>query len=518
MRNSDHTDKLYILGLDGLTPELISAWSQKGLMPNLKRFLHEGYNSVMTGEMPPVSPPAWTSIFTGRTMKNHGIVDFGRESAEGDNRLTDSRDRCAYSMWELAGLQDVESVTVNVPISWPPQPSDEKWLTQADLITGMHSPSLEEAIWPLGNIEDICSHNPEYIIDVNSEWYGDDAVLREALLTMTSKRLEMLEYFLNRRNPRLITSVFVAVDRILHPQYHRMLQNGFNESDLNNQMAESIFEVHRKIDHVIGAMMQRCGKNDTVMIVSDHGFGPRYGDVNLNRIFQREDLTIRNENGQFKPECFHQGSFTTASVNLMERQHEGIVKHQDYVRTLWKMRKALSEATGIADGRLICADHIWSRNSLKEAFQPGWDLAVSFDNWGWTPCRDEISNSLNKDGESTFWFNIDRTGGTHRPEGVFGLWGHGVKPFNGIVNHNGKSDINRVKHVDVLPTAFRLLGITVPDDVEGTVVNCAIDESISPLITGEPAGKRIFKNKDLYSDSDSEYDETMKRLQAIGYA
>ena len=52
-------------------------------MPFLKSFLTEGVQAGLRTIVPALTPPAWTSLMTGRTPGHHGVFDFFRmESPE----------------------------------------------------------------------------------------------------------------------------------------------------------------------------------------------------------------------------------------------------------------------------------------------------------------------------------------------------------------------------------------------------------------------------------------------------
>jgi len=68
--------KVFLLGLDGLTLNMVKPYIEAGLLPNLKKVLDEGAYGILRSTIPPVSGPAWVSLTTGKNPGKHGIFEF----------------------------------------------------------------------------------------------------------------------------------------------------------------------------------------------------------------------------------------------------------------------------------------------------------------------------------------------------------------------------------------------------------------------------------------------------------
>ena len=66
--------------------------------------------------------------------------------------------------------------------------------------------------------------------------------------------------------------VFTAIDRLQHLFWEFMEGNG-NHS-LSSKYSKVICDGFRQIDSAIGEIIEKAGKDTTVVITSDHGFGP----------------------------------------------------------------------------------------------------------------------------------------------------------------------------------------------------------------------------------------------------
>ncbi len=111
---------LLVIGWDGATPELVEAWTADGSLPNLASLKARGCYAPLRSTLPPLSPAAWTSAFTGLNPGRHGIWDFGHR-VPGTYRveMTDACRRHGATLWDIAAEGGLRSVVLNVPLTHP---------------------------------------------------------------------------------------------------------------------------------------------------------------------------------------------------------------------------------------------------------------------------------------------------------------------------------------------------------------------------------------------------------------
>jgi hypothetical protein len=68
--------KLIILGIDGMDPQLLKRFIAEGKMPNFSALARTGSFRLLTTSIPPQSPVAWSNLITGMNAGGHGIFDF----------------------------------------------------------------------------------------------------------------------------------------------------------------------------------------------------------------------------------------------------------------------------------------------------------------------------------------------------------------------------------------------------------------------------------------------------------
>src|SRR5262245_2361745 len=94
-------------------------------MPFLASLARRGVRADLISTPNPLTPPAWTSLMTGRTPGHHGIFDFARYvRTEGipRARMATSRDVACETIWSIASRQDRKVTLLNFPLTYPPRP------------------------------------------------------------------------------------------------------------------------------------------------------------------------------------------------------------------------------------------------------------------------------------------------------------------------------------------------------------------------------------------------------------
>ncbi len=76
LSNSKVSNKVLILGMDGMDPDLVRQFIKEGLLPNFKKLMGQGKFGELRTTNPPHSPVAWSSFITGCNPGGHGIYDF----------------------------------------------------------------------------------------------------------------------------------------------------------------------------------------------------------------------------------------------------------------------------------------------------------------------------------------------------------------------------------------------------------------------------------------------------------
>ena len=79
LRSKGLTEKVVLLGIDGMDPTFSRRMIDEGKMPNLKKLVEKGaarHDLRMLGANPTITPPMWTTLATGAYPMTHGVEDF----------------------------------------------------------------------------------------------------------------------------------------------------------------------------------------------------------------------------------------------------------------------------------------------------------------------------------------------------------------------------------------------------------------------------------------------------------
>jgi len=121
------SSKVFVLGIDGMDPNLTKRFIEEGIMPNTKRLVEMGAQREdlhMLGGMPTVTPPMWTTLATGANPSTHGITDFWNQDHNHLDKMVyglDSRKCLAEQMWNVSVEAGKKTLVWHWPgSSWPP--------------------------------------------------------------------------------------------------------------------------------------------------------------------------------------------------------------------------------------------------------------------------------------------------------------------------------------------------------------------------------------------------------------
>lgn len=155
---SKYSQRLVILGFDGLDPDLVRRWMDEGKLPNMKRLADQGGLYPLGTTHSAESPTAWASFATGVNPGKHNIYDFLVRDTNTYlpdlgmvqrvppkflfNYIPTSRPkilsiRGGTSFWVTAGKAGVRSSVLTVPVTFPPEE-----VPNGELLAGLPLPDI----------------------------------------------------------------------------------------------------------------------------------------------------------------------------------------------------------------------------------------------------------------------------------------------------------------------------------------------------------------------------------------
>lgn len=272
-------NRVFILGLDGATFDIINQMLDGGELPNLKRLTEMGSSGLLNSTLLPHSPPAWTSFATGRNPGKHGIIGFTRmrENKYG-LQLVNGNDNPCSTIWEELSAQGKNVIVMNIPMTYPPKP------VNGILISGLDAPSTDvDFTYPSTLKQEILKIVPDYKINLHLGGYLHNDKRKIMGLRIIHDHIETqrktVMYLMEKYPWDLFAVRFNSPDNVQH-QYWAYMDKGHPEHDAKTdaKLRMAIFDVYRKLDAIVGEICKGLDLNSsTLIIMSDHGAGPRLG-------------------------------------------------------------------------------------------------------------------------------------------------------------------------------------------------------------------------------------------------
>ena len=132
MRKNQTNNKVLVLGIDGMDPRLTRKFVDKGVMPNVKKYIEKGAcreDLMLLGAMPTVTPSQWTTLACGAFPMTHGVTEFFAQSMEKPNYMVynlDSRTCNAEQIWNCFAESGKKTLVWHWPgAAWPPSSDSE---------------------------------------------------------------------------------------------------------------------------------------------------------------------------------------------------------------------------------------------------------------------------------------------------------------------------------------------------------------------------------------------------------
>lgn len=540
-------NRVLIFGLDGASPDLLERWSREGHLPTLRRLMDEGVWGPLESTLPPVTSPAWPSFATGQYPAGHGVFDFV-SARNGTFNIVNATAIDAPALWDILSAHGRRVGVMNVPVTYPPHP------VNGFMITGLLSPTTACIAHPPGLLRRYEDELGRYRVMPAVQYKpGNEEAFVRGLEELIAIRLRFAKRLMRDHPWELMMVHFLATDLVQHAMW-RYMDPSHPRYEPGNPFRHSIRRIYRRVDEAMGELLAQVGDEVTVIVMSDHGFGPLHGIVNLNMLLWREgllhfkrSLTARLRAGLFKrgvtparayewltrlnlqnivsrvskatrnavfnrflsfddvdwtrTVAYSLGHMGQIYVNLKGREPHGIVaRGAEYERVCDDVVAALRTLT-TPDG-LPMLERVVRKAELPPGrhADEGPDLHVILDGYRYISCPlfATDGNVVSK--------QIRGDSGCHRRHGVFVARGPDFS----------KVRIEGARIVDLAPTVLHLMGCPIPDDMDGQVLTDALrpaSRDIRPPVTVTEGGTA----RPGYELTDDEEAELRSRLRGLGY-
>ncbi len=381
--------KLFFLGLDCAPPKII--YEEYGVeLENIREIVEEGKAFRLRSTNPPITIPAWISMFTGRTPGELGIYGF-RHRRPGDVKesyIINSTHIAQPTVWDVLGRKGVRTGLVGVPPTYPPRP------IRGFLISDFTTPGPDKPYtfppWVKAEIEE--RFGP-YIFDVTYRSEDKDKVAKE-LFRMTQQHLKAVEYLIGRKWD-LFIYVEIGVDRI-HHAFWKYFDEEHPRHVEHPEYSRIIPRYYTMIDEWLGRLRRKLPKDTTIVIASDHGVKPMKGAFVINQWLEEQGYLKLKERPKGPGQDIHRemvdwehtvawgwgGYYSRIFVNLKGREPHGIVEKEEYWNILSQLKRDLERVRG-PDGEKWANKAHSPYEIYPEVKGDPPDLLVYFDDLSW---------------------------------------------------------------------------------------------------------------------------------------
>jgi len=534
-------NKVFLLGLDGGSWNLLLPLMDKGFMPNLKEIYAKGVSATLHSTQPPYTGPAWVSSLTGVNPGKHGIFGFTTSREDNTQRsLISSRDIRATKLWQYLDMGGKTSGFINVPVTYPVE------RLNGFMISGFLAPQEANDIsYPQNLYQNLVEELGSYIVNVQisgrvlkTEAAAFDFI--NDIQFCIQKRFEALKLLWDRYAPDFLMIVFTCLDKIQHKFWKFMdIEDPLYHSSMAKSLRPRLFEVYQQVDQIIGCVIERLDKDTTLFIISDHGFGPLRKRVFINnwlkqqkllsvkkhRYFLHKILSSRNLKRMqlskfgigvilanpvddmidydkslfYSSDVYEQGIYFNSRAKAVQR---GQVRYEDEMKKIEGKIKALADPK---NGDCF-VDEVRRRETIYEGpyVNQAPDLLLKMKNYGY------LLNKSIPTGENSILRDVTGPEGCHRLDGIFAAYGYNI---------SHKRDL-KASILDVAPTVLYTMDMSLPKDLDG--------KTLTHIFTTEFQKKtRLrFKQEDnivqITANNETGYSKTEEReirsrLKELGY-
>ena len=564
--------KAVVIGLDAATWTLIRPWMAEGSMPNLAKLMKSGVSGSLESILPPITPPAWTSFMTGKNPGKHGIFHFV-ETEHGGYAMNyaNATSRRSPTVWKLLNDAGYSVGTMNIPFTYPPEPLN------GFQISGMDTPSESSPfIHPPELRDELVKHLGGIQLDLRFLGAMTTDERRNQVLAemeeMDRQWTKAALYLLENHPQDVMMFVFMSIDTVQHYFWQHMDKDHFiHDPKLAPKFGDAIRKVYERLDAAAGQIIDRLPSDTSFFVVSDHGGGPVVDrTIYLNRYLAqlgllhykkkatsglstlgkkvlragfsllRSRLTSRQKSrlADLFPKILQKTelaytAFTSIDwsrtkaycsevlasppsiwINLKGVKPQGIVDPADYETLLKQIIAKLAELKDPRNGKPVI-NRVYRRDEIFHGpfAKEGADLVLDWWNenslFSTQPSFPEDSDKPalvireHKPSESSEW------GGTHRLHGIIVARAPALKTGAAIEDAH---------LIDLAPTILHLLGVSVPEDMDGRVLTEAFRPEFlaqHPVKSGAASGTSGGDRPSGYTEEESAKVE--ERLQALGY-
>lgn len=565
-------NRVFIIGWDGATWDLIKPWIAEGKLPNIAKLIEEGSSGPLRSTLPPMTFPAWSSFMTGVNPGKHGIFDFMRQTpGKYDLEFVNGGQRKAPSFWQLLSEAGRKVISISVPCTFPPEP------VNGIMVSGFDAPGLggsgsrvdSRGMYPPELFEELdkaVGGHPVGSFPMGEINAGRPEVAIQKIVEAVREKAETTKYLMQNKEWDCCMILFGESDGVGHHFWKYCDPESPLYSETDN-LRDSIYRVYEELDKQIAELRALLPEDTRILMMSDHGFGGVSNWVLYPNCWLHEHEMIKFRGGAsrgysrmvdwaklravaFLPARVKRmiyrllrgrlGSIESSvryamidwnnsqayfeenpyypvlRINLKGREANGVVEPgEEYERVRDELIEKLEDWRHPETGERIVLkayrrEEVYSGQCLDEA--P--DILIHWaENEGYT-----YSFKVSSKSKDLAWAKaVD----PHKPENLAFFTGKsGSHRDDGIFLAHGPGiaagrQVEDAKIIDFAPTILHLLGVPTPEDMDGQLLADIFDNEQQEQTTAATSARVTSSDDGSYSEDEQR--KIAERLRSLGY-
>ena len=518
--------KLFVLGLDGETWELLDWAISKGAMPTLAAIKKKSSVAKLESVKPAVSSTCWISIATGKNPGKTGAYDFlNRKPNSYDFSMVNSNDYRGQFVWDLLNKNNLKAGVVNFNVLYPAYPIDGFVIPEVVLLNKLETFPKELR----AEVKKISDGYEKTIEIINKFRYNFPGYFFKDVLEIIKSRGKIINYLMEKKE----WDLFFVVMSMLDPLHHFMWkffdkEHPYYDENKAKKYKPMILDVYRAVDGIIADIVKL---DANLMVLSDHGSGGHFGIFNLGtwlaqkgyvvpgktkrrlipqpvrdfiadlipkfilkRIVDRskpasiiDSIDIRKS----KAICLgHTIGFGAIYINLKSKFPHGCVDDSEFEHLRSKIIAELKQWAKLQKMKIDIVNKSYYTGKFA-------DIAPHIVFY-----LNDMQVGVSEDklfGEIFEMRTLDaKESGLHSSEGMFLAHGPDIKD----------GDIGKINSFQIAPTILHMFNCAVPDSMDGRVMTEIFnpDSEIS-------SGKTKYYNETAFDDEKEKLDSVISKLK-----
>ncbi|MGD8793699.1 MAG: alkaline phosphatase family protein [Anaerolineae bacterium] len=549
--------RVFVIGLDGATMDLIRPWAAEGHLPVLGRLMNNGVSGELESTYPPLTGPAWSSFMTGKSPAWHSLFEFFRRKPGTYRQILNQPGHLdGKTLWRLLSEAGKQVGVMGVPLTYPPEE------VNGFLISGLLTPAdRRDFTFPTTLLDELESELGEYRLRHDEKYRRSDPepFLREQY-EILENNIQAGRYLMKHKPWDFMMVHLLGTDRIQHEFWHLIDPSHPQHDPVERERyGNVILDFFKAVDAGIGRLLDGLDDDVVVLVMSDHGFGPVYKFVNFNTwllqqgllrlkrnfmtwlrylVFRlginystaahwvlrlglgrkaaemgrarREDLQRRlflslDDVDWSRTKVYSVGNFGQLYINLEGREPQGCVSPgAEYEEVLEDLVRRLRQMSDPDTGEAVI-ERIFRREEVYD----GPYVDQSPDLMFLTRNMNYKAMGLSDFSSPRVFDPVYGTTGHHRMNGVM-IW-HGPGVAAG-------QQAREARIHDLAPTILYSMGLPIPDTMDGKVLQDVFTKEFRQQRTMRIVEAEGQAPKDSDSAfSDEEQAEMREMLRALGY-